>query len=174
MVLRRLIPVLLVLSACALPQPTSVQTGPFYDTEPVITDVTCECDVLEAEWAFVVSTDGWTGGGTLWIAENLDTIEKHSITSTLAAEDGTWDNLKLDLAVENDWRNASSGSSTRWRCADTESLTMVVWVYASGTGDEADCLTWGMDTDLWADTSTVTPCDEVVEMEPWDTEDTGS
>ena len=62
--------------------------GPLYEGVPAITAFTVECDVELARWRFEVTTDAWTGGGTVTLARDAGSLEAHPIASRSAADDG--------------------------------------------------------------------------------------
>jgi hypothetical protein len=165
---------LTVALACNRTTPTAgtEQDGPFYDGSPTIEEATWDCDVEAAEWSFEVRTIGWTGGGKLWMAKDLENLESHSIKSKEAAADGSWDHLSLSLDVESDPRDAASGSSTRYRCSEEAELTFLLWVDVPRGDEEADCLTWGLNPTLWEASETISSCDQILSQA--DTGDTGA
>jgi len=89
--------------------------------------------------------------------------------------DGTWDCLSLSLDQVADWRDASSGSSSRWRCADIAELTFVLAVTDPHGDTWTDCRTWGADPTLSTQSDSITDCAVVEEFEvtTTDTGDTG-
>lgn len=120
---------------------------------PVITSVVWACDPDAATWEFTVKTAGWTGGGRLWVGRDAASVEAHRIYSTNAAEDETADRLTLELAVAADWREAESGSSTRFRCDAEPELSFQLWVYERDGASEADCRVWGAGDAIFGDVS---------------------
>ena len=151
--------------------------GPFHEEPPSISDIAFDCDPEEAEWVFEVSTVNWTGGGWVWMGKSDSNAEGHRIRSVEAAADGTSDRLKLTLDIEEDWRDASRGSSTRWLCSDTPNLSFLVTVYDPRGDTVEDCRTWGLHPQLWSRIESAHDCEDVLEMpESVDTggsEDTG-
>ena len=128
------------------------------DDPPTISAVTWACDVDSATWSFVVDTVHWSGGAWLWIARDAKTVERHAMYSQAAASDGSTDQLAVDLSVVADWRDAASGSSTRFPCAETDALAYQVTIY-DRYGDEAtDCRRWGVEGVLEA-VEEVTECE---------------
>ena len=90
-------------------------------------------------------------------------------TASSAAGDGSKDTLKLGLDIAQDWRAASSGRSTAWRCRDISRLTYMITVYDTQGETVTDCRTWGADTGIWARIKGAHECDIVLEG----SEDTG-
>lgn len=143
--------------------------GPFFDGSPLITEVSWGCDVEASEWTFTVLTEHWTGGGRLFIARDVDTIEEHRVRSVGAQADGSADKLSLSLDVVADWRDAVAGSSTQWRCDDLDALSFLVSIFTPDGSQRADCRTWGAAPLLWDDTEQLEGCQSVLEDD-----DTGS
>ena len=161
--------ILLVL-ACTTEQNASGQEGPFFDGAPRITALTWGCEVEDSEWRFALTTEHWTGGGRLYMTDDLTVTEEHRIRSEGAQPDGSADTLELELDIVADWRDASAGSSTRWRCDDLDRLTFLAVVYTPDGDSRSDCRVWGADPLLWDGTDDVEGCQTVLE----DTTDTGA
>jgi hypothetical protein len=136
--------------------------GPFHDGTPSIISVSWSCNGDDATWTFEVETEGWTGGGTLWMAREANTAEKHHIYSVSAASDGSADSLELELDVAEDWRDASPGSSTRWRCLDLDDISYLLTVSTPTGSETADCRTWGVDPDVFGDVSGAEVCENIL------------
>lgn len=163
----------LALLACALgPHAEPDAVAEVSDEAPAITAVTWACDVDAATWTFGATTARWTGGGRVWMTRGGDPAEAHGLSSTVAAADGSADTLALTLSVVADWRYASSGSSTRFRCDQEPDLSFMVTIYAPSTGDVADCRTWGAEPGVWASVDGAYPCETELAL-PSDTGDTG-
>jgi len=155
---------LAVLLACANdPSLDSAAPGPFHSGTPSITDVEWDCDLEDMEWTFEVSTEQWTGAGWLRMAKSPEYSELHRIPSIGAAGDGSKDTLKLGLDIAQDWRAASSGRSTAWRCRDVSQLTYMITVYDTAGEIVTDCRTWGADTGIWARIKGAHECSTLLE-----------
>lgn len=113
------------------------------DEPPTIAAVTWGCDVDSATWSVVVDTVHWSGGAWLWMASDAATVERHSVYSQSAASDGSADQLGIELDVVADWRDAVSGSSTRFACADAETLAWQITIYDRQGAVATDCRRWG-------------------------------
>jgi hypothetical protein len=150
---------MILLFGCISPltEPASVNVQ---QQTTLISSISFSCLVEEAEkWSLEVKTEGWSGGGFLWMAEPLydeepDTagtypyfIERHPFYSVGAEADGSADRLKLSLTAVSDWRDAAPGSSTRWLCADEERLSIWVEVLGPSGNAVADCEGWGIDAE---------------------------
>ena len=107
--------------------PGQPAVDPLAGGPPRITDVDWACDVDEAQWTLAIQADAWTGGGRLWIARDAETVESHAVRSVSAPADGSADTLELELAVAADWRDAVSGSSTRFRCGSGSGTSACDW-----------------------------------------------
>ena len=153
--------VLLFLSACITPGTTTLP-DPLSGDVPQIAAVRWACDTERSEWLFTIQADAWTGGGTAWIARDADRYEEHRVRSVKAAADGSSDTLELELDVVADWRDASPGSSTAWRCSDAASLTFQVAINEISGNDQADCRTWGADPELWSAFDRVDACETLL------------
>lgn len=161
---------ILLALACAGSSGPDAGEGPFFDGAPLITDLTWGCLVEDSEWSFAITTEHWTGGGRLYMTADLTVTEEHRIRSVGAQADGSADSLELELDIVADWRDASAGSSTRWRCDDLDRLTFLAVVYTPDGDSRSDCRTWGADPMLWESTDDVEGCQTVLE----DTTDTGT
>lgn len=150
--------VVLFLSACITPGSTPLP-DPLFGKAPRISNIRWTCDAERSEWLFTIETDAWTGGGTTWIARGAERYEEHRIRSVKAAADGSSDILELELDVVADWRDASPGSSTAWRCSDAASLTFLVAIKETSGDDQTDCRTWGASPELWAAFADIPDCE---------------
>jgi len=141
---------LLWLLACSTaPDFDAVGPGPFHEGEPSITSVEWGCELDDMEWTFEVETEQWTGAGWIRMAKSAAYSELHRLPSVEAAGDGSTDRLRLTLNVAQDWRAATSGRSTAWRCRDEGVLTYMITVYSTDGEAVTDCRTWGADTSMW-------------------------
>lgn len=145
--------------------------GPLYDDPPSITLIQWSCSTEDETWTFQVETANWTANGRLYLTTDAAYLEEHALTSRTAAADGSSDSLEVELGIEADWRDVSSGSTTAFLCTPTTETTLsfLVVVYTPGTGAEADCRTGGGDPTLFATIEDVPECDEV-----WAQADTGT
>ena len=152
-----------------------VDPDPLHDGQPVISSVDWECDAEDAKWTVTVDTEQWSGGGYLWMAKDELNAEAHRMPSVKAAADGTTDRLQVKLSVKADWRDAKSGSSTRWLCAETPQLSFLVTAYDTSGDEVHDCRTWGADPSLWTRIDNAHDCDTLLEgsVPPEDAGDTG-
>jgi hypothetical protein len=144
--------VIALLLGCTGGLDSGAQDGPFFDGEPTITALTWGCVVEDSEWLFNITTDHWTGGGRIYMTDDLTVIEEHRVRSVGAEADGSADALELSLDVVSDWRDASASSSTRWRCDDLDRLTFLATVFTPDGDSRSDCRVWGADPLLWDDT----------------------
>jgi len=166
--------VILFLLACGGPSLLdSADLGPFFAADPVIDTIDFECDEDAEAWTFVVRTQGWTGGGWLWMGKTVADAESHKIGSVGAAADGSTDKLKLKLKISADWRDASANSSTRWLCSDLDALSMMTTVYDPKADHVVDCRAWGADTTLWLSVDGAFDCDKVWQTDTGGRTDTG-
>lgn len=160
---------LMMLACGETPSLDSAAPGPFHEGSPTITEVEWDCDLDEMEWSFEVRTEQWTGAGWLRMVKSAQYAELHRLPSVEAKGDGSADRLRLSLNVAQDWRAASSGSSTAWRCRDVDQLTYMITVYDTSGETVTDCRTWGADPTIWAQLPTAHDCQTPLEG----TEDTG-
>lgn len=158
----------LALLGCISPQATTQPPDPLSGEPPVITALSWSCDDKRSQWTLTVLTQWWTGGGRAWVARDDDRYEEHQVRSVEAAGDGRTDTLELTLDVVADWRDATSGSSTGWRCSDAPTLTFQVAVFDVTGSQQTDCRTWGAQPDLWDAFVDVDTCETLL-----DTADTG-
>ncbi len=136
-----------------------------------ILELSYACDVEDESWSFRVLTSGWSGGMRLWMALDPATWERHTGTSIGAAADGSEDELAIDLDVVADWRDASDGSRTRFRCQDEEALAFQISTYDRAGEQQVDCLRFGVEGVL-EQIESVSECEASVE-EDLDLEDGG-
>ncbi|MEC8382383.1 MAG: hypothetical protein VXZ96_18775 [Myxococcota bacterium] len=146
---------IVMLFACL--EPKSIQTDVIPYGDPDIEEITYECDPSTARWTFEATTDAWTANGNIWLYID-PVLEKHPIYSINAAADGSADTLGLTLSVVADWRDASTGSSTQFQCADFDDLGLRLYVYHPETAEAADCETTGAEVD-W-DSSSAPSCNQ--------------
>jgi len=137
--------------------------NPFHEGIPTIKDIEWTCDAEANEWTFQVRTHNWTGGGWVWMGKSESNAEGHRIKSVEAAADGTSDRLKLTLNIEEDWRDASRGSSTRWLCSDIPQLSFLSTVYDARGQTVEDCRTWGLLPELWSRIDSAHDCETALD-----------
>lgn len=113
-----------------------------------------ECDPDRGRWIAEMTTTSWTGGGLVWLTVDGSYVERHFIRSVEAAADGSEDRLTLRLDIVADWRAATAGTSTAFRCVEEVSWRFVV---NDLSGDVADCVSAGTDPEH-LDQEGVTPC----------------
>jgi hypothetical protein len=95
-----------------VPLPDSVNPPP-----PGIVGVALACDAEVGAWRVVVDTDAWAGGALLVWTLDGTYVERHDgFRSVRAAEDGTSDQLRADVAIVGDFRPAANGR-TAFSCA---------------------------------------------------------
>ena len=155
--------IVLMLACSSSPHTGTEDAGPFYDGSPLITELSWGCTLEDSEWAFTVLTEHWTGGGRVFMARDVDSIEEHRIRSVGAQADGSADKLSLSLDIVADWRDAVAGASTQWRCDDLASLSFLVTIFTPDGSQRADCRTWGADPLLWDGTDRVEGCQTILE-----------
>ena len=136
--------------------------SPFHAEPPSISSVEWDCDPEESKWVFNMKTTHWTGGGWIWLGKSETNAEAHKIKSIEAAADGSTDKLRLSLTIEEDWRDASRGSSTRWLCSDIPTLTFLATVYDPRGEAVSDCRTWGSNPSLWERVESAHNCETVL------------
>ena len=144
------------------------EPSPFHEGNPAIDSITWGCDTEQNKWTFEVHTQQWTGGGLIWMGKSSTNAEAHKIKSIEAAADGASDRLKLTLNIEDDWRDAARGSSSRWFCSDVPQLTFLSTVYDTQGDPVTDCRTWGLDPTIWTRIDSAHDCDQIIEL-PGDT-----
>ncbi|MBN1335179.1 MAG: hypothetical protein JXB39_04405 [Deltaproteobacteria bacterium] len=144
--------------------------APWYDEPPSITDVRWSCSLDEASWTIEVTTDAWSDGGTLWMARDLDRVERFTLRSTGADPQGGPDRLRTTLSVVADPRDAEDGNTTSFACTATveASIAFRAVVLQPGTGAVSDCCDFGSELGLFDDSDEVPPCDR-----DWTAADTG-
>ncbi|MCP4810423.1 MAG: hypothetical protein GY884_34240, partial [Proteobacteria bacterium] len=104
-----------VLWACGGTVPTATDSAIVRDP-PEITAASWTCSASDDRWTFEVDTRNWTGNGEVLLALDLDYVENHAMRSSESGADGSWDHLELELSVEADPRDATSGASTAFLC----------------------------------------------------------
>jgi hypothetical protein len=86
-------------------------------TIPEISSLSLTCDTEKERWQLDVTATSWTGGGGFWWSTDGVYIEAHDVLSRKAAEDGSFDELRLRLDIVADWRWAEANQSTPFLCA---------------------------------------------------------
>lgn len=126
-----------LLLACRVDGPAD-PTGPLHPelTTPVIRSLVLGCDVDAEEWQLDVEASSWSAGGELWFTRDGDYVEVHAVRSRSAAPDGSSDLLRLELAIAADWRDASAGSVTAFRCSDAPAA---IFLLHDLEGEVVDC-----------------------------------
>ena len=111
--------ILSLVTGCRIPP---INTEPLVDvqlTPPEIETFTLICDVEQERWQLDVVATSWTGGGQWWWTTDENYVESHQVNSRKAAEDGSFDELRLRLDIVADWRDAEKNRSTPFLCAST-------------------------------------------------------
>jgi len=122
---------------------------------PTIVDHTIRCDVDKAVWEVDVLTDAWTSGGKIHWTVDGTYVEKKTIPSVAAAEDGSWDHLQASFDVVDNWRKAAA-KTTAFGCTEEVASLLIVF---DMEGQRVDCVDEGGDDFLW-DSIGVTPCEK--------------
>ena len=117
------------------PRPPNVPDAPTLG--PVaIASLDVACDLDEEQWVLEAEATSWTGNGVLWMSRDADYVEAHPVPSVLAAEDGSFDRLRVALSIEADVHAVEPGRSTAFLCAEEPA-----WLFAvrDRQGAWADC-----------------------------------
>ena len=138
--------------------------SPFHEGDPSIESIDWDCDTEENKWTFEINTEQWTGGGWVWMGKSSTNAEAHKIKSIEAAADGSSDRLKLTLHIEEDWRAAARGSSTRWFCSDIPELSFLSTVQDARATRITDCRAWGLAPSMWSRIESAHDCDKVIDL----------
>ncbi len=148
------------MSGCA-PVNSATQPAVWEDpASPTLAEMSVNCVVEEERWEVRVLASAWSGGGMLTVARSAERVEQHPIPSSIAAADGSWDCLGADLQIVADWRDAASGSSTGWRCADEEELSFHLTLDDASGGAVADCSVFGDDPTVFDAFEELEACEE--------------
>lgn len=154
------IPLLLSLTlgaGCAPEEASGPQQGGLSPLKaPTIVDHTIRCDVDKAEWEVEVLTDAWTSGGKIHWTVDGTYVEKKTIPSLAAAEDGSWDQLQASFDVVDNWRKAGA-KSTAFGCTEDVASLLIIF---DMDGQRSDCIDEADDDLLWASVG-VTPCEAI-------------
>ena len=97
-------------------------------------EVECENE----QWNVDVWTTHWAGNGLLWIADN-NRYERHSLYSISADPTGSNDQLRVQLPIVSDWRDAQSGRSSGFGCTEQDRLGFFAGVRHPQTLEITDC-----------------------------------
>lgn len=133
---------LLVLLACADPEPAGEEAAPLPD--PRITSAEVSCDEDAAAWAFAVEADAWTGNGKLIWSVDGRYVEYHDLDSVESAPDGSSDRLVLELRAVADRAFVQPGSTTLFNCHEP-GLAAVLRVLTVDGESASDCRRFGED-----------------------------
>ena len=142
------LPIFIIISACSPLYSITPETETSVFASPNIDDITLSC--LEDEWTLKITASAWTGNGRWWLGTTEHNIEEHPIYSISAAADGSSDTLRSILSSVPDWRDAQSGTYTRWYCNDIDEISIAVSIFEGERGlsnEVADCVEIG--EDLW-------------------------
>jgi hypothetical protein len=123
---------------------------------PAITDVSWSCDADLERWRLDIGCDSWSNGGLLYLSEDFSYIEEHPIKSRKAADDGSADELRVDLSIAADWREVSAGKSTAFGCSQVPNGLFVVY---DRQDEVADCRRFGPYPAGWTGAPNVPACD---------------
>jgi len=123
---------------------------------PSITDVSWSCDADLERWRLDIGCDSWSNGGVLYLSEDFSYIEEHPIKSRSAADDGSADDLRVDLSIAADWREVSAGKSTAFGCTQTPNGLFVVF---DREDQVSDCRRFGPNPQDWASAPDVPKCE---------------
>jgi len=137
--------VALSLLACTPDPVDDSGSSPFDLQPPQLSCVTLVCDVDASTWRLDAVATSWTGGGLLYWTPDGVYVESHPVRSRSAAPDGSSDELRLELDIVGDWREASSGNSTALRCTDDPSA---LFLLSATDGQVAQCSILG-DPAVW-------------------------
>ena len=133
--------------ACTLPGGTLPETGQTVElSDPKLTALDVACSTDEDEWVIEANASSWTAGAELVWTTDGEYVETHAVPSVEADADGLADRLKLTLAVADDFRTVTSGSSTAFRCAEEPAWVLTLW---NTYGDATHCAFGGGDPELW-------------------------
>ena len=159
--------VALLLLACAAPSSKAdpLDTAAPAEATPELSALSLSCDAAAESWSLSATATAWTGGGALWVTRDQSYVERHGVPSVSAASDGSKDTLKLTLAIVADWRYASSGSSTAFRCPDEPALSFLFVIYSTDGSTKPDCRVWGAAPEGWTEVPDVPTCDTLLEVE---------
>lgn len=93
---------------------------------PDVVGVELTCDADLGLWRVVVDTDAWAGGAVLVWTVGGAYVERHDgFRSVRAAQDGSSDQLRADVAIVGDFRPAGNGR-TAFPCAAEPSWLVAV------------------------------------------------
>ena len=109
-----------------------------------------------------MSTERWTGGGTMWMSIDGTYVEAHEVLSVEAEGDGSADRLELKLSFVADFQDASPGSSTAFNCG-TPGLQGLVVIYGRDGESVADCRVFGDSPTAW-ETWAIGACSDAVDV----------
>lgn len=138
----------LLLGCLPGPMPPDVP-GPLELRPASITSLERDCDLELERWRFDVLADGWSGGGRLWMTVAGDYVEQHVVNSRRAAADGSSDELRLELPIVGDWREAVPDSSTAMHCSDDPNGLFALYDLDAET--VLACRSWGPDPGIWTE-----------------------
>lgn len=147
--------VLLLLAIACIGHPPDTEDVTPALTTPTIAAFAWTCDASANSRALDVTATSWTGGGSLFLTVDGGYVEDHPVRVVRSEPDGSAETLHLDLSIVGDWRDAASGASTAFLCADHPSLVFVLHDLA---GDTSDCRTDG-DSAVWARVTDAPTCD---------------
>lgn len=124
---------------------TTDQPGDVGDDPAAIQELVWQCDTDGAAWLLEATTDAWSAGAYVYVAQSDSVWERHTALSVEAARDGSSDLLRAELDIEADWREASGDGRTRFRCEEADDLAWQLTVYDRAGEEATDCLRWGVE-----------------------------
>ncbi len=119
---------------------------------PTFSDLGWSCSAEDDTWTFSAEATAWTAGADLALSLDATYIEEHAMASEKAADDGSWDQLVLELDIVADPRDQARNNTTAFLCdTNTEaSLALRVALLTPDTAEEADCRIAGGELDWQA------------------------
>lgn len=158
MPVRRAVAALVAAGLVACSTPSAVPNNQQHDTATpayagpyAIDQVQSTCTAGNPdEWDVSVHTEGWADHVTLSFAPPAaDTgampgTEDHPLVNTAWDPNGTWDQWSLTLLYVQATSELQPGATTRFSCADQDTLAFLAVMYQTGAPDRvADCAWWG-------------------------------
>ncbi len=132
---------------------------------PTIDSIVVQCRQRNSRWQIDVVTAGWTGNGFLWFTDG-QRYERHPLYSVLASPDGTADQLRLQVDIASDWRDAQSGRSTGFSCNEGALPNMFIAIRHPQDFSIEDCADVFFDEDILPDNEAL---EDTAEERIWST-----
>ena len=133
--------------ACVAPGPYGEHPPALEIPTPEIAAFAVECDLESGVWKLEASATSWTGGGSALWSEDLVYVEQHVVNAVSIAPDAAGEELLLTLAIVNDWRAQTPGTSTVFTCADAPNVAFTLF---DVDGEPVDCRVVGPDAEAIA------------------------